>query len=121
MITKNLHIKSFVGFLFLLLATASCSNDEEAIVMPSSEGVKLEVTTEDNDKASTRTAGDNSLNENLFVTLDYFFFRANDDNATLKVRLSEESLADNTRHIYNGRRLTDNELKDVLVKKLLHL
>jgi len=121
MITNNLHIKSFVGFLFLLLATASCSNDEEAIVMPSSEGVKLEVTTEDNDKASTRTAGDNSLNENLFVTLDYFFFGANDDNATLKVRLSEESLADNTRHVYNGRRLTDKELKAAFGKEITEL
>ncbi len=112
MITKNLHIKSFVGFLFLLLVTASCSNDEEVFVMPSSEGVKLEVTTEDNDNASTRTAGDNSLNENLFVTLDYYFFAANDEQATLKVKLSEENLTDNTRHVYSGRRLTDKELKD---------
>lgn len=121
MITKNLHIKSFVGFLFLLLVTASCSNDEEVFVMPSSEGVKLEVTTEDNDNASTRTAGDNSLNENLFVTLDYYFFTANDEQATLKVKLSEENLTDNTRHVYSGRRLTDTELEAAFGKSITEL
>ena len=121
MITKNLHIKSFVGFLFLLLVTASCSNDEEVFVMPSSEGVKLEVTTEDNDNASTRTAGDNSLNENLFVTLDYYFFSANDEQATLKVKLSEENLTDNTRHVYSGRRLTDTELEAAFGKSITEL
>ena len=121
MITKNLHIKSFVGFLFLLLVTASCSNDEEVFVMPSSEGGKLEVTTEDNDNASTRTAGDNSLNENLFVTLDYYFFTANDEQATLKVKLSEENLTDNTRHVYSGRRLTDTELEAAFGKSITEL
>lgn len=121
MITKNLHIKSFVGFLFLLLVTASCSNDEEVFVIPSSEGVKLEVTTEDNDNASTRTAGDNSLNENLFVTLDYYFFAANDEQATLKVKLSEENLTDNTRHVYSGRRLTDTELEAAFGKSITEL
>lgn len=121
MITKNLHIKSFAGFLFLLLVTASCSNDEEAFVMPSSEGVKLEVTTEDDDNATTRTAGDNSLNENLFVTLDYYFFAANDEQATLKVKLSEGNLTDNTRHVYSGRRLTDAELEDAFGKSVTAL
>ena len=89
--------------------------------MPSSEGVKLQVTTEDNDKASTRTAGDNSLNENLFVTLDYYFFAANDEQATLKVKLSEENLTDNTRHVYSGRRLTDTELEAAFGKSITEL
>ena len=100
--TRYLHIKSFVGFLFLLLAATSCSNEEEAIVMPSNESLKLQVTTVDN--AITRSIdGDNTLNENLFKRLDYYFFAANGETQQLKLLKSETGLTDKTTHTSNIR------------------
>ena len=114
MITKYLHIKTFVGFLFLLLATVACSNEDEAVIMPSSnESMKLQVITEEN--ATTRTEGDYNLNEDLFVTLDYYFFataKATDDANTLKLHKSETGLTDNDSHTYNGK-FSDAELEAV--------
>lgn len=112
MITRYLHIKKFVGFLFLLLATAACSNEDEAVVMPSSnESIKLQVTTEEN--ALTRSDGVDNLNENRFVTLDYFFFESMDETSELLLVKSETGLENEKRsHTYNGR-FSDEDLQKV--------
>lgn len=82
--------------------------------MPSSnESMKLQVITEEN--ATTRTEGDDNLNEDLFVTLDYYFFatgKATDDANTLRLHKSETGLSDNDSHTYNGK-FSDAELADV--------
>ena len=110
MITKYLHIKTFVGFLFLLLA-AACSNEDEAVVMPSSnESMKLQVTTVEN--ALTRSDGVKDLNENLFVTLDYYFFASADEQEQLKLLKSETGLTDSSEHTYDGK-FSDEELEAV--------
>ena len=79
--------------------------------MPSNESMNLQVTMVDN--ALTRsTDGDNNLNENLFVTLDYYFFASADDTEVLKVHKFETSLSDITSHTYNGK-FSDDELAAV--------
>ena len=118
MITKYIHIKTFVGFLFLLLATAACSNEEETVVMPSSnESMKLQVTIVDN--AVTRTDGDDTLNENLFVTLDYYFFANKEEveSNTLLLHKSETGLNPEdenniSNHTYQDK-FSDKELEAV--------
>ena len=110
MITKYLHIKTFVGFLFLLFA-AACSNEDEAVLMPSSnESMRLQVSTVEN--ALTRSDGVNALNENLFVTLDYYFFASADEQEQLKLLKSETGLTDKSEHTYNGK-FSDEELAAV--------
>lgn len=82
--------------------------------MPSSnESMKLQVITEDS--AITRSDGVNDLNENLFVTLDYYFFASADDvgaDNKLLLHKSETGLADNTQHTYNGK-FSDADLEVV--------
>lgn len=83
--------------------------------MPSSKGSvkQLQVTTVDN--AITRSDGVDNLNENLFKTLDYYFFAnpAYDDSENvLLLHKSETGLTDNSEHTYNGK-FSDAELEDV--------
>ena len=79
--------------------------------MPSSnESMRLQVSTVEN--ALTRSDGVNALNENLFVTLDYYFFASADEQEQLKLLKSETGLTDKSEHTYNGK-FSDEELAAV--------
>ena len=81
--------------------------------MPSSdESMKLQVITKEN--AITRSDGINDLNENLFVTLDYYFFAnaADNDDNKLLLHKSETGLNENNEHTYKDR-ISDADLAAV--------
>ena len=104
------------GFLAIVLACASCASEDlfEADYNLGRQNISLQVVTSDNH--TTRTPGDDNLNENSFVSLDYYFFAENNDNQTLLLhksegtRLSEgNSALAVSQHIYTGS-LSDADL-----------
>lgn len=86
--------------------------------MPSSnESMKLQVTIVDN--AVTRTDGDDTLNENLFVTLDYYFFANSEEVESNKLLLHKSETGLNpedenniSNHTYQDK-FSDKELEAV--------
>lgn len=108
MIRKHFHDIKIVGVLTALLALASCAGDEFDSTK-NADGPKFGLTVVTNDQVSTRTPGDDNLNENRFVSIDYFFFAQNSDDNKLLLHKTEgrrndpdNNTLDNSTHTYNG-------------------
>lgn len=108
MIRKHFHDIKIVGVLTALLALASCAGDEFDSTK-NADGPKFGLTVVTNDQVSTRTPGDDNLNENRFVSIDYFFFAQNHDEDVLLLHKTEgvrndanNTTLDNSTHTYNG-------------------
>lgn len=108
MIRKHFHDIKIVGVLTALLALASCAGDEFDSTK-NADGPKFGLTVVTNDQVSTRTPGDDNLNENRFVSIDYFFFAQNSDDNKLLLHKTEgvrndanNTTLDNSTHTYNG-------------------
>lgn len=108
MIRKHFHDIKIVGVLTAFLALASCAGDEFDSTK-NADGPKFGLTVVTNDQVSTRTPGDDNLNENRFVSIDYFFFAQNHDEDVLLLHKTEgvrndanNTTLDNSTHTYNG-------------------
>lgn len=119
MTKSNIWFSKTAGSLAILLACASCASEDmlEADYGLGRQNISLQVVTSDNQ--TTRTPGDDNLNENRFVSLDYYFFAENNDVQTLLLhksegtRLSEgNSTLDVSLHTYTGS-LSDADLQDL--------
>lgn len=117
MTKSNIWFSKTAGSLAILLACASCASEDmlEADYNLGRQKISLQVVTSDNQ--TTRTPGDDNLNENRFVSLDYYFFAENNDVQTLLLhksegtRLSEgNSTLDVSQHTYTGS-LSDADLQ----------
>ena len=117
MIRNYFHISKIAGSLTMLLALASCATEDlfDSTILQGGQTMSLRVVT--TDKAETRiTPGDDNLNENRFVALDYYFFAENNDNELMKLHKSEgvrlasgNTTLDISSHTYNGR-LSDEDI-----------
>ena len=114
-LNRIFHIGKVAGAMTLLLAAASCANED--IFEPGftyGPSFSLQVVTSENDV--TRTDGDDALNENRFVSLDYYFFASNNDALPMLLHKSEgtrlatgNNTLDISEHIYNAT-MTDNDV-----------
>lgn len=107
MLKKLLHISNILGCLTLLFAVSSCSNDNEPDVSYNKQAVTFKITT--TDQAVTRSPGEDDLNENRLISVDYYFFADNADASILKLHKTESGFDDVNTHECQLR-LKDEEL-----------
>ena len=115
MICKHFHNIMIVGVMAALLALTACSGDEFDSTKKA-DGTQFGLTVVTNDQVTTRTPGDDNLNENRFVSIDYFFFAQNQDEDKLLLHKTEgqrldanNSTLDISSHTYNGP-LSESEI-----------
>ena len=115
MLKKLLHISNILGCLTLLFAVSSCSNDNEPDVSYNKQAVTFKITT--TDQAVTRSPGEDDLNENRLISVDYYFFADNADASKLKLHKTESGFDDVNFHECQLR-LKDEELTKLFGSEL---
>ena len=115
MIRKYFHDIKIAGSLAVLLALTACAGDEFDSAK-NNANTQYDLTVVTDEQMMTRTPGDDNLNENRFVSIDYYFFATNHDEDILLLHKTEgvrnetnNTTLDNSTHTYNGP-LSENDL-----------